>query len=90
MGKVTERIINAERVEDLISVFGSFDENARRIEDELGVCITLRFLYFFETLRFLFGLQNGNKEQEKDNKTTRLAIKMAMDLAIKTAPPGPV
>lgn len=42
MGKVIERIINAERVEDLISVFGSFDENARRIEEELGVCITNR------------------------------------------------
>lgn len=27
MGKVVERIVNAERVEDLITVFGSFDEN---------------------------------------------------------------
>ena len=33
MGKVVERIVNAERVEDLIAVFGSFDENIRRIED---------------------------------------------------------
>ena len=27
MGKTVERIVNAERVEDLIAVFGSFDEN---------------------------------------------------------------
>ena len=30
---MTERTINAERVEQLIDVFGSFDENVRRIED---------------------------------------------------------
>ena len=35
MGKVVERIVNAERVEDLIAVFGSFDENIKRIEDNL-------------------------------------------------------
>lgn len=37
-----ERIVNADRVEDLISVFGSFDENIRRIEDELTVSIINR------------------------------------------------
>ena len=42
MGKTIERIINAERVEDLIAVFGSFDENIRRIEDALGVQIINR------------------------------------------------
>ena len=42
MGKVIERIVNAERVEDLIAVFGSFDENIRRIEDALGVTIVNR------------------------------------------------
>ena len=36
MGKTIERIVNAERVEDLIAVFGSFDENIKRIEDALG------------------------------------------------------
>ena len=36
------RTVNAERVEDLISVFGSFDENIRRIEEALGVTITNR------------------------------------------------
>ena len=42
MGKVMERIVNAERVEDVISVFGSFDENIRRIEDALHVSIVNR------------------------------------------------
>lgn len=39
---MTERIVNAERVEDLIEVFGSLDENIRRIEQELGVQIINR------------------------------------------------
>ena len=38
----TERIVNAERVEDLITVFGSFDENIKRIEETLGVSIINR------------------------------------------------
>ena len=42
MGKQIERIINAERVEDLIAVFGSFDENIKRIEDALSVRIVNR------------------------------------------------
>ena len=42
MGKVIERIINAERVEDMIAVFGSFDENIHRIEDALSVSIVNR------------------------------------------------
>ena len=42
MGMITERTVNAERVEDLISVFGSFDENIKRIEDELTVTIVNR------------------------------------------------
>lgn len=39
---MTERIINSERVEDIIAVFGSFDENIRRIEDALHVTIVNR------------------------------------------------
>ena len=39
---IIERIVNADRVEDLISVFGSFDENIRRIEDALNVSIINR------------------------------------------------
>ncbi|MBE6943527.1 MAG: PhoH family protein [Ruminococcaceae bacterium] len=42
MTKQAERIVNAERVEDLISVFGSFDENIRRIEETFAVTIVNR------------------------------------------------
>ncbi len=42
MGKTIERIVNAERVEDLIAVFGSFDENIKRIEEALNVTIVNR------------------------------------------------
>ena len=42
MGKIMERTVSAERVEDLVSVFGSFDENIRRIEDSLSVSIVNR------------------------------------------------
>ena len=42
MGKVIERIVNADRVEDLIAVFGSFDENIRHIEEALAVSIINR------------------------------------------------
>ena len=37
-----ERIVSVERVEDLISVFGSFDENIKRIEEALEVKIVNR------------------------------------------------
>ena len=39
---MTERIVNSDRVEDLIAVFGSFDENIKRIEESLGVTIVNR------------------------------------------------
>lgn len=39
---MTERIINAERIEQIINVFGSFDENIKRIEQTYGVRITNR------------------------------------------------
>lgn len=42
MNNTIERIVNAERVEDLIAVFGSFDENIKRIEEALGVVIVNR------------------------------------------------
>ena len=42
MENMTERIVNAERVEDLIAVFGSFDENIKRIEEALSVQIVNR------------------------------------------------
>ena len=40
--KQVERIVNADRVDDLIAVFGSFDENIKRIEDNLSVRIINR------------------------------------------------
>ena len=40
--KMIERTVSAERVEDLICVFGSFDENIRRIEEALSVTIVNR------------------------------------------------
>ena len=42
MQKITERTVNAERVEDLVAVFGSFDENIRRIEETLNVSVVNR------------------------------------------------
>lgn len=42
MGKNVEKIVNADRIENLISVFGSFDENVRRIEEALDVTIINR------------------------------------------------
>ena len=42
MGKMIERILSVERVEDLIAVFGSFDENMKRIEEALNVMIVNR------------------------------------------------
>ncbi len=42
MSKIIERIVNAERVEDMVSVFGSFDENIRRIEETLCVSVINR------------------------------------------------
>ena len=42
MEKTVERIVNADRVEDLIAVFGSFDENIKHIEQALNVMIVNR------------------------------------------------
>ena len=42
MGKVIERVVNADRVEDMVAVFGSFDENIRHIEESLEVSIVNR------------------------------------------------
>ena len=42
MSKQIERIVNVDRVEDLIAVFGSFDENIKRIEEAFNVQITNR------------------------------------------------
>ena len=42
MAKTVERAVSVERVEDLINVFGSFDENIKFIEEALGVSIVNR------------------------------------------------
>ena len=42
MEKIVDRIVNADRIEDIISVFGSFDENIKRIEDAFHVTIVNR------------------------------------------------
>ena len=42
MGKQIERVVNADRVEDMIAIFGSFDENIKRIEEALHVMIVNR------------------------------------------------
>ena len=42
MARITEKTVNAERVEDMIAVFGSFDENIKRIEEALRVTIINR------------------------------------------------
>ena len=39
---MTEQTINIERMEDVIDVFGSFDENIKLIEQELGVTVVSR------------------------------------------------
>ena len=39
---MSERIINAERIEQIINVFGSFDENIKKIEQTFGVKISNR------------------------------------------------
>ena len=42
MARITEKTVNVERVEDMIAVFGSFDENIKRIEESLRVTIINR------------------------------------------------
>ena len=39
---MTEQSISLERLEDTMSVFGSFDENIRMLEHELGVSVVSR------------------------------------------------
>ena len=63
MAKQIERIVSAERVEDLIAVFGSFDENIKRIEENLKVfdfeisSVYLRNCKFKQVFSQKFGIQ---------------------------------
>ena len=68
-----EQTINIERMEDVIDVFGSFDENIKLIESELGVTVVSRdnqlkvsgeaenVMYAVKALQGLLGLA-GRKE----------------------------
>ncbi len=70
---MTEQIINVERMEDAINLFGSFDENIRIIERELGVSVVSRdsdlkvsgeaeqVMYAVKVIKGLLGLA-GRKE----------------------------
>ena len=71
MSKEIERIINAERVEDLIAVFGSFDENTKRIEEALNVSIVNRG----DELKI-------SGDEEMVDKAARV-LKLLMNLAAK-------
>ena len=42
MEKTVERIVNADRIEDLVAVFGSFDENIKFIEEAFQITIINR------------------------------------------------
>ena len=71
MGKTVERIINAEHIEDLISVFGSFDENLKRIEEAFGVTIVNRG----EELRVTADEESADKAVRTLNGLLMLAAK---------------
>ena len=82
MGKVVERIVNAERVEDLITVFGSFDENIKRIEEALNVRVVNRGT----DLRV-----SGDEEMaDKAVRTLEGLAQMAKDVVCITAKGKPI
>jgi len=70
---LTEQTINVERLEDAIDLFGSFDENIRLLERELGVTVVSRdselkvsgeaeqVMYAVKVIKGLLGLA-GRKE----------------------------
>ena len=70
---MTEQTINVERMEDAIDLFGSFDENIRLLERELGVTVVSRdselkvsgeaeqVMYAVKVIKGLLGLA-GRKE----------------------------
>ncbi len=66
-----ERMINAERMEQLIDVFGSFDENILRIEQAFGVHITNR------------GMELKISGDEEMTDKARRTIEALMQLAAK-------
>ena len=63
MAKQIERIVSAERVEDLIAVFGSFDENIKRIEEALACvfCIAHQDIIFHRIILYQIFRKNGSR-----------------------------
>ncbi|MBE6976067.1 MAG: PhoH family protein [Ruminococcaceae bacterium] len=68
---MTEKTVSAERVEDLIAVFGSFDENIRNIEEALSVTIVNRG----EELKVSGGVEAVDKAVRTLNGLLALAAK---------------
>ena len=83
---MTERILNADRVEQLIAVFGSFDENISKIEQAFDVHITTRGTELkvcgseenaFKGAKALEALLNlAAKDEEIDEQKVRYLINM--------------
>jgi len=83
---MAERILNAERVEQLISVFGSFDENVSKIEQAFDVRIVARGTELkvtgdeenaFKGARALEALMNlAAKDEVIDEQKVRYLIEM--------------
>ena len=68
---MTERTINAERVEQLIDVFGSFDENIRKIEEAFGVKILTLPVGGFLVLGCLIALMQWALARAKKKEETK-------------------
>lgn len=71
MAKEIERIVNVDRVDDLVSVFGSFDENIKRIEEAFQVVITNRG----DSLKILGGEESADYAARTLNGLLTLAGK---------------
>ncbi len=86
---MTERSISIDRIENLVSVFGSFDENLHILESELGVRITDRdsalhivgdeepVSYAEQALTGLLALASRGESITTQN--VRYALKLAID-----------
>ena len=86
---MTERTIEVDRVEDVISVFGSFDQNLRIIETELGVSVSDResevrisgeaesVMYAEKAINGLLSL--AAKGESIDSQNVRYILKLVRD-----------
>ena len=72
---MTEQIINVERVEHIVNLFGSFDENIKLLEREYGVNIVCRdteLKICGDAEAVLRGKAAVNALLQLDRKSTRL------------------